>query len=34
VALDFDGDRVSSIHDFLFARYAMESITVLVVDRP
>ena len=34
VALDFDGDRVSSIHDFLFARYAMEGITVHVVDRP
>ena len=26
VALDFDGDRVISIHDFLFARYAMEGI--------
>jgi len=26
VALDFDGDRVVSIHDFLFARYAMEGI--------
>jgi RNA polymerase sigma-70 factor (ECF subfamily) len=24
VTLDFDGDRVVSIHDFLFARYAME----------
>jgi RNA polymerase sigma-70 factor (ECF subfamily) len=32
VALDFDGDRVSSVHDFLYARYAMEGITVLVVD--
>lgn len=31
VALDFDGDRVSGIHDFLFARYAMEGITVLPV---
>src|SRR5580704_3477575 len=26
VALVFDGDRVVSIHDFLFARYAMEGI--------
>jgi RNA polymerase sigma-70 factor, ECF subfamily len=26
VALDFDGDRVVSIHDFLFARYAMAGI--------
>jgi len=26
VALDFDGDRVVLIHDFLFARYAMEGI--------
>ena len=26
VALDFDGDRVVSIHDFLFARYAMDGI--------
>jgi len=26
VALDFDGDRVISIHDFLFARYAMDGI--------
>lgn len=26
VALDFDGDRVVSIHDFLFARYAMADI--------
>jgi RNA polymerase sigma-70 factor (ECF subfamily) len=26
VALDFDGDRVVSIHDFLYARYAMEGI--------
>jgi RNA polymerase sigma-70 factor (ECF subfamily) len=33
VVLDFDGDRVSSIHDFLFARYAMEGITVQIVDR-
>src|SRR3984885_3420996 len=26
VALDFDGDRVLSIHDFLYARYAMEGV--------
>jgi hypothetical protein len=32
--LDFDGDRVSGIHDFLFARYAMEGVTILATDRP
>jgi RNA polymerase sigma-70 factor (ECF subfamily) len=26
VALDFDGDRVVAIHDFLFARYAMDGV--------
>ena len=26
VALDFDGNRVVSIHDFLFARYAMDGV--------
>src|SRR6202040_2423829 len=26
VALDFDGDRVVSIHDFLYARYAMDGL--------
>jgi RNA polymerase sigma-70 factor (ECF subfamily) len=26
VTLDFDGDRVTRIRDFLFARYAMESV--------
>jgi RNA polymerase sigma-70 factor, ECF subfamily len=26
VALDFDGDRVVSVHDFLYARYAMDGI--------
>ena len=26
VALDFDGDRLVSVHDFLYARYAMEGI--------
>lgn len=33
VALDFDGDRVSGIRDFLFARYAMEGIAVFAIDR-
>src|SRR5580693_4062449 len=28
VALDFDGDRVVSIHDFLYARYAMDGVDV------
>jgi RNA polymerase sigma-70 factor, ECF subfamily len=28
VALTFDGDRVAGIHDFLFARYAMEGVDV------
>jgi RNA polymerase sigma-70 factor (ECF subfamily) len=31
VALDFEGGRVSRIHDFLYARYAMECATVHVV---
>jgi RNA polymerase sigma-70 factor (ECF subfamily) len=26
VALTFEGDRVTAIHDFLFARYAMEGV--------
>jgi hypothetical protein len=26
VAGDFDGDRVVSIHDFLYARYAMDGV--------
>lgn len=26
IALDFDGDRVASIHDFLYARYAMDGV--------
>jgi RNA polymerase sigma-70 factor (ECF subfamily) len=34
VVLDFEGGLVSSIHDFLYARYAMEGATVHVVDRP
>jgi RNA polymerase sigma-70 factor, ECF subfamily len=33
VAIDFDGDLVVSIHDFLFARYAMEGIEIHVVSR-
>ena len=33
MALDFDADRVSGIRDFLFARYAMEGISVVVIDR-
>jgi RNA polymerase sigma-70 factor, ECF subfamily len=32
VALDFDGDRVVSIHDFLFARYAMAGIDLSPVN--
>jgi RNA polymerase sigma-70 factor (ECF subfamily) len=31
VALGFHGDRVVSIHDFLFARYAMDGIDVQIV---
>ena len=32
VALDLDGDRVVSIHDFLFARYAMDGVDVSLLD--
>ena len=32
VALDFDGDRLVSIHDFLFARYAMEGVDLSLLD--
>jgi RNA polymerase sigma-70 factor (ECF subfamily) len=32
VALDFDGDRVVSIHDFLFARYAMDGVDLSLLD--
>jgi RNA polymerase sigma-70 factor (ECF subfamily) len=32
VALDFDGDRVVAIHDFLFARYAMEGVELCPLD--
>jgi RNA polymerase sigma-70 factor (ECF subfamily) len=31
VALGFDGERVISIHDFLFARYAMDGIDVQII---
>jgi len=31
VVLDFDGGRVSRIHDFLYARYAMECATVRLI---
>jgi RNA polymerase sigma-70 factor (ECF subfamily) len=33
VTVDFDGDRVVSIHDFLFARYAMEGVEIHVIAR-
>jgi RNA polymerase sigma-70 factor (ECF subfamily) len=33
VALSLDGDRVVAIHDFLFARYAMEGVEIQVVGR-
>ncbi len=32
VALEFDGDRVISIHDFLFARYAMEGVDLSLLN--
>lgn len=32
VALDFEGDRIVSIHDFLYARYAMEGIDLSPLD--
>jgi len=32
VALAFDGDRVRSIHDFLFARYALEGVDLRPLD--
>jgi RNA polymerase sigma-70 factor (ECF subfamily) len=32
VSLTFDGDRVSAIHDFLFARHAMEGVEVLALE--
>jgi RNA polymerase sigma-70 factor, ECF subfamily len=32
VALTFDGYRVAAIHDFLFARYAMDGVDILRSD--
>jgi RNA polymerase sigma-70 factor (ECF subfamily) len=32
VALDFDGDRVVSIHDFLYGRYAMDGVDLSLLD--
>src|ERR1700678_3184578 len=32
VALDFDGDRLVSIHDFLYARYAMDGVALSPLD--
>ena len=32
VALDFDGDRLVSIHDFLYARYAMDSVDLSLLN--
>jgi RNA polymerase sigma-70 factor (ECF subfamily) len=34
VALDFEGDRLVSIHDFLYARYAMDGIELLLLNVP
>jgi hypothetical protein len=34
VALDFHGDRVVSIHDFLFARYAINGIDLALLNFP
>ena len=34
VALDFDGDHVVSIHDFLYARYAMDGIDLAPLNSP
>jgi RNA polymerase sigma-70 factor (ECF subfamily) len=34
VALDIEGDRVVSIHDFLFARYAMDGIAIYNLNTP
>jgi RNA polymerase sigma-70 factor, ECF subfamily len=33
VSLDFDGDRVVSIHDFLYARYAMDGVDLFPLNR-
>jgi RNA polymerase sigma-70 factor, ECF subfamily len=32
VGLDFDGDRLVSVHDFLYARYAMDGIDLFPLD--
>jgi RNA polymerase sigma-70 factor, ECF subfamily len=32
VALDFDGDHIVSIHDFLYARYALDDIDLIPLD--
>jgi len=32
VALHFEGDRVVSIHDFLFARYALDGVVIHPLD--
>jgi RNA polymerase sigma-70 factor (ECF subfamily) len=34
VALEFAGDRVASIHDFLYARYALEGVDVSLLPAP
>jgi RNA polymerase sigma-70 factor (ECF subfamily) len=34
VALEFDGDRVASIHDFLYARYALEGVDISLLPAP
>ena len=34
VALEFADDRVTSVRDFLYARYAVEAVTILVIDQP
>jgi RNA polymerase sigma-70 factor, ECF subfamily len=34
VALDFDGDHIVSIHDFLYARYAMDGIDLAPLNSP
>jgi RNA polymerase sigma-70 factor (ECF subfamily) len=31
VSLEFDGDQVASIHDFLYARYALEGVDVCLL---
>jgi RNA polymerase sigma-70 factor (ECF subfamily) len=31
VATDFDGDRVVSVHDFLYAQYAMDGVDLFLL---